>query len=71
MSDELQKLQAGGPQAVAELFSEYREQLEHMIGFRMDTRLRGRLDPADVLQEAWLNIANRADEYLAQPRVSD
>ena len=74
MSDEQQseveKLRAGGEAAMAELFCQYRQQLEHMIGFRMDARLRGRIDPADVLQEAYLHIAARLDNYLESPEVS-
>lgn len=70
MSAEAQKLKEGGADAVAELFSQYREQLEHMIGFRMDTRLRGRIDPADVLQEAYLQVAQRIDSYIQRPDVS-
>lgn len=74
MSDEhqeqLDRLRTEGSTAVAELFSQYRDQLEQMIGFRMDPRLRGRIDPADVLQEAWLHIAERVDSYLKKPDVS-
>ena len=68
--EELEKLRTGGPEAVAELFSKYRDQLEQMIGFRMDPRLKGRIDPADVLQEAYLQLAKRLDEYLETPKVS-
>jgi len=69
-NDELQQLQAGGVDAIADLFSNYRDQLEHMIGFRMDQRLRGRIDPSDVLQEAYLQMAKRVDSYLENPGVS-
>lgn len=70
MNGEVSKLRSGGPEAVAELFSQYREQLEHMIGFRMDSRLRGRIDPADVLQEAYLQVAQRVNSYIESPAVS-
>ncbi|MFK7819648.1 MAG: RNA polymerase sigma factor [Planctomycetaceae bacterium] len=68
--EQLKKLKSGGTEAVAELFSEYREKLEHMIGFRMDSRLRGRIDASDVLQEAYLKVAERVDSYLEKPDVS-
>lgn len=73
MSDhqsEVEKLRAGGESAMAELFSQHRQQLEQMISFRMDSRLRGRIDPSDVLQEAYLQIAQRLDGYLENPEVS-
>jgi RNA polymerase sigma-70 factor (ECF subfamily) len=69
-AEQLEKLRTGGTEAVAELFSLYREKLEHMIGFRMDSRLRGRIDPSDVLQEAYLKVAERVDSYLEKPDVS-
>ena len=36
----------------------------------MDRRLQGRLDPSDVLQEAWLDASKRAGEYAAHPTMS-
>jgi RNA polymerase sigma-70 factor, ECF subfamily len=55
---------------LARLFSVYRDRLERMVEFRLDPRLRGRIDTADVLQEAYLVISKRVSEYLAAPRVS-
>jgi RNA polymerase sigma-70 factor, ECF subfamily len=55
---------------VAELFSEHREQLERMVHFRLDRRLYGRVDASDILQEAYLDVSRRIDEYLSEPTVS-
>lgn len=66
---ELQQLQEEGQQAVARLFSQYRDRLERMVRFRMDPRLSGRVDPDDVLQEAYLEIDRRVQDYLDQPTV--
>ncbi len=41
----------------------HRERLRRMIVLRMDRRLRSRLDPSDVLQEAYLDVANRYHEH--------
>jgi RNA polymerase sigma-70 factor (ECF subfamily) len=35
----------------------------------MDSRLSGRVDPDDVLQEAYLEVARRIQDYLDQPAV--
>lgn len=70
MSDEIHRLKQGGPDAVADAFSSYRERLEHMVAFRMDPRLRGRIDPADVVQEAFIEVARRAEDFLERPDVS-
>lgn len=70
MSDELDSLRSGGEKALAELFSGYRDRLERMVEFRLDSRLRGRLDPADVLQEAYLRVTRRIEHFLSEPSVS-
>ena len=66
---ELASLIAGGEQALAAAFSRYSERLEKMVRFRLDQRLWGRVDPADVLQEAYLEISRRLNEYLGDPVV--
>jgi RNA polymerase sigma-70 factor (ECF subfamily) len=35
----------------------------------MDQRLGGRLDPSDILQEAYLDAAQRLPEFVAAPQV--
>jgi RNA polymerase sigma-70 factor (ECF subfamily) len=55
--------------ALAELFQRHRGRLEQMVLLRLDRRLRGRLDPADVLQEAYLDVARRFPEYVANPAL--
>ncbi|WP_010585704.1 sigma-70 family RNA polymerase sigma factor [Schlesneria paludicola] len=70
MNDELERLQCGGEKALAELFSEYRDRLERLVDFRLDHRLSSRVDPSDVLQEAYIEIARRYREYLNAPNVS-
>ena len=69
-NDEIASLRGGGEQAVADLFSKYRPQLERMVEFRLDRRVYGRVDSADILQEAYLEVARRIDDYLKQPQVS-
>lgn len=61
----LRQAAAGEQQAVAALFDQYRERLRRMVSLRMDQRLRGRLGTSDVLQEAFLDMARRLQEYAA------
>jgi RNA polymerase sigma-70 factor (ECF subfamily) len=56
-------------EALTALFVQHRERLRQMVRLRLDRRLLGRVDPSDVLQEAYLDIAARADEYLANPAM--
>jgi len=54
---------------VVELFERHRARLRRMVRLRLDRRLQGRVDPSDVLQEAHLEVARRAKEYLANPTM--
>ena len=40
-----------------------------MVRLRLDRRVQGRLDPSDVHQEAYLDVAYRAPEYAASPTM--
>jgi RNA polymerase sigma-70 factor (ECF subfamily) len=68
-TDELARLAGGDPRAVAEAFARYRDRLRCMVKLRLDRRLQGRVDPSDVLQEAYLDVARRAAEYIAHPTM--
>ncbi len=68
--DELGRLRSGGKDALAAVFLDYRDRLERMVDFRLDPRLLGRVDPADVIQEAYIEVARRVDSFLAAPAVS-
>src|SRR6516225_7045325 len=60
---------AGDSAALAELFGRYRKRLRAMVRLRMDRRLQGRVDPSDVLQEAYLDVAQQLPTYLAKPEM--
>src|SRR5215469_11349839 len=64
----LERALGGDCAALAELFERHRGRLEMMVRLRLDRRLQGRLDPADVLQEAYLDVARRFGEYAAGSR---
>ena len=61
---------AGDQHALGELWDRYRERLRRMVRLRLDRRLQGRVDPSDVLQEAYLDFARRAGEFAENPEVS-
>jgi RNA polymerase sigma-70 factor (ECF subfamily) len=67
--DLLRRAKAGDEGALGELFARHRRQLRRMIHLRLDRRLAGRLDPSDVLQEAYLDLAKRFPEYVANPEL--
>jgi DNA-directed RNA polymerase specialized sigma24 family protein len=53
--DELLRLAAAGDgESWQALVARSRDRLRRVVAFRLDPRLRGRVDPSDVLQEAYL-----------------
>jgi RNA polymerase sigma-70 factor (ECF subfamily) len=64
------RLRAGEPEAMAALFDHYGPRLRRLVCLRLDRRLAARLDPSDVLQEVYLDMAGQIHGYLRQPRVS-
>ena len=64
----LKQALAGDIPALAVLFSQHRDRLKRMIKLRLDRRLQGRVDASDVLQEAYLDLAQRLPEYCREPK---
>jgi RNA polymerase sigma-70 factor (ECF subfamily) len=65
----LQRARAGDRQALDELFARHRERLRRMVDMRLDWGLRSRLDASDVVQDAYLEVAGRLEEYLRNPTL--
>lgn len=63
-SDLLRRAGAGDREAVNELFSRYRDRLRAMVRLRLNRRLQGRVDPSDVLQEAFLEISKGFADFI-------
>src|SRR4051794_14346582 len=65
----IRRMADGDEEALIELFGRHYDRLRRMVKLRMDRRLQGRLDPSDVLQEAYFDVARRAQEYRANPAM--
>ena len=57
----------GDDRAWDALFTPHRDRLRRMVAVRLDHRLRGRVDPSDVIQESALDAARRLPEYAQNP----
>jgi RNA polymerase sigma-70 factor (ECF subfamily) len=68
-ADLLRRAQAGDQRALAELFTHYRGRLKRLVQLRLDRRLRGRVDPSDVLQESYLEVHKRFAEWTADRQL--
>ena len=65
----LQRAASGDERAVQELFARYRDRLRRMVRLRLSRRVQGRVDDSDVLQETFLDVARRLQEYTADPKL--
>ena len=65
----LRRAERGDRQAVGELFTRHKDRLKRMLKLRLDRRLQGRIDPSDVLQEAYLSASRSLAEYLKNPTM--
>ena len=63
------RARVGARLVLPELLERHRDRLRRMVDLRLDWRLRGRLDPSDVLQEAYLDASRRLDDYLSDPKL--
>jgi len=63
----LQRAAEGDRESWGELLIRNRERLRRMVAFRLDQRLQGRVDPSDVIQEAYLAALQHLAEYVRQP----
>jgi RNA polymerase sigma-70 factor (ECF subfamily) len=53
----------GGAEILGRCLEAFRPRLEKIVAFRLDPSLRQRLDPSDVVQESYFEIARRIGEY--------
>src|SRR5213083_2668122 len=65
----LEAARHGDEGALAVLVERHRGRLERMVRLRMDRRLQGRVDAADVVQEAYLAVRGKFPQYHADPRL--
>jgi RNA polymerase sigma-70 factor (ECF subfamily) len=59
----------GDDGALAVLVERHRDRLERMVRLRIDRRLQGRVDPADVVQDAYLTVRGKFSQYSADSRL--
>src|SRR5262249_12932119 len=67
--DLIERARAGDQDARNALFALHRDRLRRMVEMRLDTRLQARIDASDVVQEAYVEVVERLDEYLRDPKL--
>jgi RNA polymerase sigma-70 factor, ECF subfamily len=63
----LEQARAGDKEALNRLFARHRARLRRMVDLRLDRRLQARIDASDVIQEAYVEVITRLDEYVNHP----
>ena len=69
-SEEIERLRELGGAELAEQFSAARDQLRRLVALRLTPQLAARIDPSDVLQDAFVEANRRLPEFLADTKVS-
>lgn len=64
------RLRQGEDAALGSLFDAQRSRLRRIVAFRLDPLLAGRIDPEDVVQEAYLAAAKRLPHFRERPEMS-
>ncbi len=65
----LQQVDDGVEGALDALFAHHRPFLRRFVQLRIDGRLRQRVDPSDVVQEAQIEASRRVNDFLIHPAV--
>jgi RNA polymerase sigma-70 factor (ECF subfamily) len=65
----VERVRSGDRPAFELLFARHRGYLRRLVELRLDARLRARVDPDDIVQEAYLEALNRLDDYLGRPAL--
>ena len=68
-ADLIARARAGDREALGALFTRYRARLRRMVEVRLDPRLQARLDASDVVQEAYVEVVERLEEYRRDPKL--
>jgi RNA polymerase sigma-70 factor, ECF subfamily len=64
--DQDSELPGQAEQAWGDFLAGHRDRLRRMVALRLDERLKGRIDPSDVIQEAFLEATERRVEYARE-----
>ena len=65
----MDRVARGDSRGLQEVFTRYQERLKRMVRLRLDPRVQTRVDASDVVQEAYLEVAQKLAAYLREPKL--
>lgn len=65
----VERADAGDPHALGELLDQSRDRLLQIVSFRLDQRLRTRVDPTDVVQDVFVEATTRIGKRTRDDRI--
>jgi RNA polymerase sigma-70 factor, ECF subfamily len=65
----IERARGGDTAAAGEALVRHQARLRRMVDARLDRRVRGRVDPSDVLQDGFVDAIARFPGYLADPKL--
>ena len=65
----IRRAAGGDQQAWADLLNAHRPRLRRMVALRLHPQLQGRIDPSDVIQEAYLDATAGLADYAARAEM--
>jgi RNA polymerase sigma-70 factor, ECF subfamily len=65
----IERARAGDRDALNAIFTRHRDRLRRMVALRLDWRLQARIDASDVIQDAYVEVATRLEEYFRNPAL--
>jgi RNA polymerase sigma-70 factor, ECF subfamily len=65
----VERARAGDMAAAGDALVRHRDRLRRMVDARLDRRVRGRVDPSDVLQDGFADAITKLPGYLADPKL--
>jgi RNA polymerase sigma-70 factor, ECF subfamily len=65
----VERARGGDAAAAGEALVRHRARLRRMVEARLDRRVRGRVDPSDVLQDGFVDAVGKFPGYAADPKM--
>jgi RNA polymerase sigma-70 factor (ECF subfamily) len=65
----LEQAAGGDAQSLGKLLTRHEDRLRRMVAFRLDQRLKGRIDVSDVIQDVYVAVAEHLQDYRKQENL--